>query len=135
MKTIDVSGSRKMSHVIKGSVVGVLIGIGISIQRGVILGFVLFLALSTLSLLNLGADKIEASFKDVFVTKNGEAKSDPVITPARTTVRPVVIYQKLPVISNGSRGSNGDLTKTIRESGYLVNAVESFTRSLGRFAQ
>jgi hypothetical protein len=135
MKTIDVSGSRKMSHVIKGSLVGVLIGIGISIQRGVSLGFVLFLALSTLSLLNLGADKIEASFKDVFVTKKVEAKSNPVITPARTTVRPVVIYQKPPVVSTVSRGSNGDLTKTIRESGYLVNAVESFTRSLGRFAQ
>lgn len=136
MKTIDVSQSRNMIQSIRCNLAGMIAGLGISIQRGVSLGFVLFLALSTLSLLNLGADKLEASFKDVFVVTKTKA-SNPVVASRSVNVRPVVIYQKpqVQMIATENRVPPRDVSKTIRESGYLLNAIESFTRSLGRFAQ
>jgi len=135
MKTIDVSRSRNMIKDIRCSLAGMIAGIGVSIRRGMSLGFVFFLALSTLSLLNLGADKLEASFKDVFTTTKSEVRSNLVVSPRVAMVRPAVIYKKPTTIANGNHVAPRDVTKTIRESGYLLNAIESFTRSLGRFAQ
>ena len=93
----------------------------------------LFLALSTLSLLNRGMDSLGSSSKG---SKAGLSQ--------RQIFQPAAPVSRLPyrVISQPySGGANTRLNKTqdardaIRESGYFVSSVESFMRSLGRFAK
>ncbi len=105
--------------------------------RGLSLGFVLFVALSALSLLNRGMDSFESTFKGTGVRQgpqfgtSGYSGIGAGLTPASYGVK------RQPQTSGATSrfGKAQDTRDVIRESGYFVSSVESFTRSLSRFSK
>ena len=103
--------------------------------RGMSLGFVLFVALSALSLLNRGMDSFESAFKRSGVTQGPQfgtsGYSGVGLAPASYGVK------RQPQTSGTTSrfGKAQDTRDVIRESGYFVSAAESFTRSLSRFSK
>jgi len=105
------------------------------VRRGLSLGLVLFLALSTLSMMNRGVDSI-GSFL-------GLKKQERVAAPAFDSPRVLMVprasqgyasaYSYRPPTGGGRGTSN--TRDTIRESSYFLNALRDFSNSLGRFAK
>ena len=133
MKAIKYQEDRSLSVFVKGLVKGIFSVILMLFGKGLSLGFVLFLALSTLSLLNRGMDSL-----DSFSKKSSAGLSQ------RQTFQTAAPGSRLPyraISQPYSGGANTRLNKTqdardaIRESGYFVSSVESFMRSLGRFSK
>ena len=99
-----------------------------SLRKGVSLGLVLFLALGTLSILNRGANFVEVSFKER-------------LKPGREIPRNLVIpriypaYVSLPSRPFGAAEPKGTMRDRLRESTYLLDAAERFSRTLGRFGR
>lgn len=133
MKAIKYQEDRSLSVFLKGLVKGIFGVILMLFGKGLSLGFVLFLALSTLSLLNRGMDSLDSSSKS---SKAGLSQRQTFQTVAPVSRLP---YRVMPQPYSG--GANTRLNKTqdardaIRESGYFVSSVESFMRSLGRFSK
>jgi len=110
---------------------GALGGLVLLVRKGVGLGVVLFLALSTFSFLNHGAGFLEASLKSSLSQKEEQKDSR-----SYTVSRPV----SSSVAVNSSRSEtpvkqSQDMTRTIRESGYFLNSLDYFTRSLAKMAK
>ncbi len=133
MKAIKYQEDRSLSMFLKVIVRGIFSQILMLFGKGLSLGFVLFLALSTLSLLNRGMDSLSSSSKG---SKAGLSQRQNFQTAA-----PVL---GLPYRAASQPYSGGTFTRsnqaqnardTIRESGYFVSSVESFMRSLSRFSK
>jgi len=133
MKAIECKEGRSLIAFLKVFVRGIFSYILMLFGKGLSLGFVLFLALSTLSLLNRGMDSLSSSSK---VSKAGLSQRQNFQTAA-----PVL---GLPYRAASQPNSGGTFTRsnqaqnardTIRESGYFVSSVESFVRSLSRFSK
>jgi len=110
---------------------GVLGGLVLLVRRGVGLGIVLFLALFTFSILSHGAGYLESSLRSSLLEdgKQKDARSYRVSGPVSG-----------PVAMNSSRSSvpvkqGQDMTRTIRESGYFLNSLDYFTRSLAKLGK
>ena len=133
MKAIEYQKDRSLKVFLKHLVKGIIGQILMLFGKGLSLGFVLFLALSTLSLLNRGMDFLDSSSK-----KSSAGLSQ------RQTFQTAASVSRLPYHVNSQPYSGGAYTRSgktqetrdaIRESGYFVNAVESFMRSLSRFSK
>jgi len=133
MKAIEYKEDRSLIVFLKVFVRGIFSHILMLFGKGLSLGFVLFLALSTLSLLNRGMDTLSSSSKG---SKAGLSQRQKFQTAA-----PVL---GLPYRAASQPNSGGTFTRsnqaqnardTIRESGYFVSSVESFVRSLSRFSK
>ena len=133
MKAIEYQEDRSLSVFLKVLVRGIFSQILMLFGKGLSLGLVLFLALSTLSLLNRGMDSLSSSSKG---SKAGLSQRQNFQAPASVL--------GLPYHAASQPYSGGTLTRsnetrnardTIRESGYFVSSVESFVRSLGRFSK
>lgn len=132
MKSIEYE-DRSLNLFFKVLVMGIFRQILMLFGRGLSLGFVLFLALSTLSLLNRGMDFFDSSSKG---SKAGLVKQQSFQAAPQVSGAPYrVAYQ--PYSSGAYTRSNKtqDARDTIRESGYFVGSVESFMRSLARFSK
>ena len=133
MKAIKYQEDRSLSLFLKLLVKGIFSQILMLFGKGLSLVFVLFLALSTLSLLNRGMDFLGSSSKKSSVGLSQHQSFQAAVpvsgSPYRVTSQPY------------SCGANTRLNKTqdardaIRESGYFVSSVESFMRSLSRFSK
>ena len=133
MKAIENQNDRSLRVFVSGFVRGIFSHILMLFGKGLSLGFVLFLALSTLSLLNRGMDSLSSSSKS---SKAGLSQ--------RQNFQIAVPVSRLPYRVASQPDAGGAYTRsnqtqnardTIRESGYFVSSVESFMRSLGRFAK
>ncbi len=100
-------------------------------RRGLSFGLVLFVALSTLSILNRGTD----SFGEFLgLKKHGVAPADDtprMLLVPRTSQGYTSAYSYRPPTGSG-RGTSST-RDTIRESSYFLNALQDFSNSLGRF--
>ena len=98
----------------------------------------LFLAFTTLSFLNQGAGYLKASLVKPVVVKQSEA-AVPSFSRGNVNVRQAVVGQvsgrvfRPAVIPEAYSPKN--TRDTLRESGYLVNELESFARTLARFGR
>ncbi|HRK61703.1 MAG TPA: hypothetical protein PLY88_04045 [Candidatus Omnitrophota bacterium] len=132
MEAIEYEEKRSLNAFLKVFVKGILQQILILFGRGLSLGFVLFLALSTLSLLNRGMDFLGISSNG---SKSGSVKQ------AQTFQSPVSVsaYRVNPQPYNSGAYTRSNKTQdtrdAIRESGYFVSSVESFVRALSRFSK
>ncbi len=109
------------------------------VRRGLSLGVMLFLALTTLSFLNRGAGYLEASAKFSAVGKRSEAVvvapvARNLVIPRHTAARPSSGYAFQPALAV-STYSPKTARDTLRESGYLINEIDSFARSLARLGR
>lgn len=101
--------------------------------RGLSLGFVLFVALSALSLLSRGMDSFESAFK-----QSGLKQSPQFAASGHSGVVSAsygVPGQSQTRLVSSGLGKPQNTRDVIRESGYFVSAAESFTRSLSRFSK
>jgi len=132
MKAIEHQEGRYLSmflKVLKGIFSEILMLFG----KGLSLGFLLFLALSTLSLLNRGMDSLDSSSKS---SKAGLSQRQTFQPAAPVSGSPYsVISQPYSGGANTRSNKTRDARNAIRESGYFVSSVESFMRSLSRFSK
>ena len=133
MKAIENQNDRSLRVFVSGFVRGIFSHILMLFGKGLSLGFVLFLALSTLSLLNRGMDSLSSSSKG---SKAGLSQRQNFQTLAPVSRLPYHVASQpdaggVYTRSNQTRNARD----TIRESGYFVSSVESFVRSLSRFAK
>ena len=133
MKSIEYEEDRSLNAFFKVLVKGIFRQILMLFGRGLSLGFVLFLALSTLSLLNRGMDFLDHSSKGSkagLVNQQSFQAASPISGKSyRVISQPYV---------NGAYtrpNKTKDTRDAIRESGYFVSSVESFMRSLARFSK
>lgn len=133
MKAIENQKDRSWRVFVSVFVRGIFSHILMLFGKGLSLGFVLFLALSTLSLLNRGMDSLSSSSK---ISKAGLSQRQNFQTAAPVLGMP---YHAASQSNSGGTLPRSDQARnardTIRESGYFVSSVESFMRSLGRFAK
>lgn len=106
------------------------------IKKGIGLGVVLFLALSTLSFLNQGTHLLK-EFSGARVADVMPRVSDRVVSQGPSNLlaqRPVLsaatVWDRSP-----NRGDQMNARDTLRESGYFVGELERFTRTLSRLGQ
>ena len=117
---------------------GLFLDVAFWIKKGLGFGVMLFLAFTTLSFLNRGAGYLEASLEKPAVMKQAEAAvplfSRGNVNVRRAVVGPVsgVVFQPALKAVAYSPKSTRD---TLRDSGYLVSELESFTRTLARFGR
>lgn len=133
MKAIENQKDRSWRVFVSVFVRGIFSHILMLFGKGWSLGFVLFLALSTLSLLNRGMDSLSSSSK---ISKAGLSQRQNFQTTAPVLGMP---YHAASQPNSGGTLPRSDQARnardTIRESGYFVSSVESFVRSLGRFSK
>jgi len=115
-------GNGRSFEEVRGSVLG---GLVLLVRRGVGLGVVLFLALSTFSILNHGAGCLEAFLKGSLAQKDEQKEAR-----SYTVSRPVSGLAAARSQSPVKQGQ--DMTKTIRESGYFLGSLDYFIRSLAK---
>lgn len=108
------------------------------IRKGLSLGVMLFLAFTTLSFLNRGVGYLEGSLEKPVIAKQPEAVAPPVsrgnVNVSRAVVDPVSRYVAQPVVVRETY-SPRSTRDALRDTGYLVNELESFTRTLARFGR
>jgi hypothetical protein len=133
MKSIEYEEDRSLNLLFKVFVMGIFRQILMLFGRGLSLGFVLFLALSTLSLLIRGMDFLDSSSKG---NKAGQVKQQNFQAASQVSGTPYRVISQ-PYVSGAYTRSNKtqDTRDAIRESGYFVSSVESFMRSLARFSK
>jgi hypothetical protein len=129
MKVLVTNEPRRIVPYLKGVIMGMLKETALLVRRGLSLGVVLFLALSTLSTLNRGADYLEASVKNS--TKLSHVAPRSLTVPKRVTGS-WSAYAFRPAV----RAEAGlDAVKTLRESSYFLSTLRDFTRSLMRLGR
>ena len=106
------------------------------VKKGIGLGVVLFLALTTLSFLNQSTHFLK-EFGGARVADVMPPVSDRVVSQVPSNLlaqRPVMtaatVWDRSP-----NRGVQMNARDTLRESGYFVGELERFTRTLSRLAQ
>lgn len=133
MKSIEYKEDRSLSMFLKVIVRGIFSQILMLFGKGLSLGFVLFLALSTLSLLNRGMDSLSSSSKG---SKAGLSQRQNFQTAAPVLGLPYRVASQPNSGGTFTRSNQAQNARdTIRESGYFVSSVESFVRSLSRFSK
>ena len=138
MKLIDTSEPRGCGKSFGSVLKGVFFEFACWIRKGLSLGVMLFLAFTTLSFLNQGAGYLKASLVKPVVVKQSEA-AVPSFLRGNVNVRQAVVGQvsgrvyRPAVIPEAYSPKN--TRDTLRESGYLVNELESFARTLARFGR
>ncbi len=133
MKAIKYQEDHCLCVFLKRLVKGIFSVILMLFGKGLSLGFVLFLALSTLSLLNRGMDSLDSSSKS---SKAGLSQRQTFQTAAPVSRLPYrVMSQPYSGGANTRLNKTQDTRDAIRESGYFVSSAESFMRSLGRFSK
>ena len=133
MKAIENQEDRSLSMFLKVFVRGIFSQILMLFGKGLSFGFVLFLALSTLSLLNRGMDSLSSSSKGNNAGLSQRQNFQMAAPVSRLPYRAVSQPYSGGAYTRSNQGQNA--RDTIRESGYFVSSVESFMRSLGRFAK
>lgn len=110
--------------------------LGALVKKGIGLGVVLFLALTTLSVLNQGQSFLISLVKErvaQVVAPIGQMTQPQGVSPVmiqRPVLTAPVVYPR-----QASRSSQTDARGTIRESGYFVGEIERFMRTLARFGK
>ncbi|MFH0986037.1 MAG: hypothetical protein V1882_11010 [Candidatus Omnitrophota bacterium] len=138
MKLLETSEPRGSGKSFVGVLKGVFVEFACWIRKGLSLGVMLFLAFTTLSFLNRGAGYLEASLAKTEVRKQSEA-AVPSFSRGNVNVRQAFVGQvsgrvyRPAVIPEAYSPKN--TRDTLRESGYLVNELESFARTLARFGR
>ncbi len=100
------------------------------VLKGISLGLVLFLALTTLSFLNFSVDSFQdAVKKQVKVQNLGSPRQ--LMIPRRVAVRTPVYA----AYSTGVSRQSYSPRETVRESSYFLNEVQYLMSTLGRFGK
>lgn len=137
MKLLETSEPRSCGRSFGSVLKEVFLELASWIRKGLSLGVMLFLAFTTLSFLNRGAGYLEASLVKPSVTKQPETVVPLVargnVNVGRAAVGPISGRVIRPVVSETYSPRN--TRDALRESGYLVSELESFTRTLARFGR
>lgn len=129
MNTVQVRAVRSVIPDFKGVSSGLFEGFRLTVRRGVSLGLVLFLALSTLSILNRGTDFLQSAMANS--VKSGHGASRNLVIPRRVTVPASVYAVRTPRASVPQESAR----ETLRETGYFLNELKHFTQTLARFGK
>ncbi len=138
MKMLGPSEPRSFSWSLKGILKESFSELVFLVRRGLSLGVMLFLALTTLSFLNRGTGYLEASSKKLAAeTQSGSiTPSVPrnLVIPRHAGAIPHPAYAFQPAFAV-STASPKNARETLRESGYLVSEIDQFAKSLARFGR
>ena len=136
MKSQIASEPRRLKQGIKAAAVGVFGEAASLVRRGISLGVVLFLALTTLSALNHSANFLKnsgkASVGKVVKHENGITAAQGtrnLWVPRVASVRPVYVARQ------ENRSVSRNAQDTLRESGYLIGELGTFSGTLARFGK
>ena len=134
MRRITYKQKFSLSGLLKMLVWGMVREVLHLFGKGLSFGFVLFLTLSTLSLLGRSMNVLGSSLKSGSVSQSQQTSvqayggARQMLPRVSGAVYPNGEYSPRPVKATDARD-------TIRESGYFVNAVQSFMHSLAGFSK
>ncbi len=138
MKLLETNEHRGFGWFLKEVLKRGFSELALLMRKGLSLGVMLFLALTTFSFLNRSAGYLEASVKNSAAGKRSEVIVPSVprnlVIPRHTAARPSSTYAFQPAIAAAPYGPK-NARDTLRESGYLVNEVDQFARSLARLGR
>ncbi len=131
MKEVKGFEAYEMVPYVKGTLREAFEGFRTSVKRGISFGIVLFLALSTFSVLSWSVQYLEVSVRNT-LRSSAEVHST---APRRAEV----FYRRVPMkpFVSAQVRAQGSLNArdVIRESSYFLNTLDNFGRSLARFGK